>query len=70
LSAVACPSPLLFAVWFRDYFEDPVHRKDPEENRAATVVMYLGDVEEGGETTLPLGIPIDPARQVMHNPSE
>eukprot|EP00775_Hariotina_reticulata_P008869 gene8869-9048_t len=53
-----------------DYFEDPLHTRDPQENRAATVVMYLGDVEEGGETTLPLGIPIDPTRQVMRNPSK
>jgi hypothetical protein len=32
--------------------------------------MYLGDVEEGGETTLPLGKFIDEGRQRLTNPSE
>jgi hypothetical protein len=53
-----------------DWFDDPVHTKDSGENRVATVLMYLGDVLEGGETTLPLGIPIDAGRQNLANPSE
>jgi hypothetical protein len=32
--------------------------------------MYLGDVEEGGETTLPLGKYIDEGRQRLANSSE
>jgi hypothetical protein len=38
--------------------------------RAATVLMYLGDVVEGGETTLPLGKYIDEGRQRLNNSSE
>eukprot|EP00775_Hariotina_reticulata_P009877 gene9877-10035_t len=53
-----------------DWFDDPVHTKDSGENRVATVLMYLGDVLEGGETTLPLGTPIDADRQNLANPSE
>lgn len=33
-------------------------------NRAATVLMYLGDVTSGGETALPIAEPLDWARQV------
>ncbi|KAF6253134.1 hypothetical protein COO60DRAFT_1643423 [Scenedesmus sp. NREL 46B-D3] len=53
-----------------DWFDDPTHPADSGENRAATVLMYLGDVEEGGETTLPLGKFIDAGRQRLANPSE
>uniref|UniRef100_A0A383WBS8 Fe2OG dioxygenase domain-containing protein n=1 Tax=Tetradesmus obliquus TaxID=3088 RepID=A0A383WBS8_TETOB len=53
-----------------DWFDDPTHPADSGENRAATVLMYLGDVEEGGETTLPLGKFIDEGRQRLHSPSE
>eukprot|EP00879_Flechtneria_rotunda_P020970 GHRR01022081.1.p1 GENE.GHRR01022081.1~~GHRR01022081.1.p1 ORF type:complete len:266 (+),score=34.09 GHRR01022081.1:206-1003(+) len=52
-----------------DWFDDPLH-KDKGDNRAATVLMYLGDIEEGGETALPLGNPIDEQRQKLANPSE
>lgn len=36
----------------------------------ATVLLYLGEVLEGGETSLPLGIPIDEEKQKMVNPSK
>ncbi len=38
-------------------------------NRYATVVLYLSDVEEGGETSLPLATAIDPERQRLTNTS-
>lgn len=56
-----------------DWFDDPLHGhgKDTEaDNRVATVLMYLGEVEEGGETSLPLAELIDPKRQVLVRPSE
>jgi hypothetical protein len=54
----------------QDWFDDPLHNKESGENRVATVLMYLGEVSEGGETTLPLGLPIDEERQKIVNPSE
>lgn len=70
------PRPLLLLlVWLlvvlsdQDWFDDPVHNKASGENRVATVLMYLGEVSEGGETTLPLGMPIDEERQKLVNPS-
>jgi len=48
-----------------DWFDDPVHKKpNSTGNRAATVLMYLGEVQEGGETALPIAIPIDFKQQV------
>lgn len=48
-----------------DWFDDPVHnRLNSTENRVATVLLYLGMVQEGGETALPIAVPIDPQRQV------
>lgn len=48
-----------------DWFDDPVHgRANSTENRAATVLLYLGQVEEGGETALPIAVPIDPKAQL------
>mmetsp|Transcript_15343 Transcript_15343/g.18492 ORF Transcript_15343/g.18492 Transcript_15343/m.18492 type:complete len:276 (+) Transcript_15343:149-976(+) len=38
-----------------DYFHDAEHQKN---QRIATVLMYLTDVDEGGETLFPNGIPI------------
>jgi hypothetical protein len=52
-----------------DWFDDPQHAANKEENRAATVLLYLGEVLEGGETSLPLAVPIDEARQAQANPS-
>ncbi|GBF94788.1 prolyl 4-hydroxylase-like [Raphidocelis subcapitata] len=47
-----------------DWFDDPVHTPgNTTDNRAATVLMYLGEVEEGGETALPIAVPLDAARQ-------
>jgi hypothetical protein len=54
----------------QDWFDDPLHNKESGENRVATVLLYLGEVLEGGETSLPIGIPIDEERQKMVNPSE
>lgn len=54
----------------QDWFDDPLHNKENGENRVATVLLYLGEVLEGGETSLPIGIPIDEKRQKMVNPSE
>jgi hypothetical protein len=45
-------------------------RESKSDNRAATVLLYLGEVLEGGETSLPLAVPIDEQRQRMVNPSE
>jgi len=59
-----CPS------YPQDWFDDPVHNKESGENRAATVLLYLGEVLEGGETSLPLALPIDEEKQKMVNPSE
>ncbi|KAF8069685.1 P4H3 [Scenedesmus sp. PABB004] len=53
-----------------DWFDDPTHPATDGENRAATVLMYLGDVSEGGETALPIGRFIDAARQALPAPSE
>lgn len=54
-----------------DWFDHPAARADDPEadNRVATVLMYLGVVEEGGETALPLAEPIDAARQDASNMS-
>lgn len=60
---------LLAVLSDQDWFDDPVHNKASGENRVATVLMYLGEVSEGGETTLPLGMPIDEERQKLVNPS-
>ncbi|PNW76919.1 hypothetical protein CHLRE_11g481200v5 [Chlamydomonas reinhardtii] len=48
-----------------DWFDDPVHHAAylAEGNRYATVVLYLSDVEYGGETNLPLADAIDPEAQ-------
>lgn len=62
--------PLSFHTKLQDWFDDPVHNKESGENRVATVLMYLGEVQEGGETTLPLGIPLDEERQKLDSPSE
>lgn len=49
-------------------FDDPVHTKpNSTENRIATVLMYLGQVQEGGETALPIAVPIDWKKQVGGN---
>lgn len=56
--------------YLQDWFDDPVHNKESGENRAATVLLYLGEVLEGGETSLPLARPIDEVKQKMVNPSE
>jgi len=53
-----------------DWFDDPVHGKNNTENRVATVLLYLGNVTEGGETSLPLATPIDWDKQRMKKPSE
>uniref|UniRef100_A0A7R9Z064 Fe2OG dioxygenase domain-containing protein n=1 Tax=Chlamydomonas euryale TaxID=1486919 RepID=A0A7R9Z064_9CHLO len=55
----------------RDWFHDPVHMAAQLKNgnRYASVVMYLSDVEEGGETSLPLAVPIDAAVQRAGRPS-
>mmetsp|Transcript_28871 Transcript_28871/g.73684 ORF Transcript_28871/g.73684 Transcript_28871/m.73684 type:complete len:352 (-) Transcript_28871:1276-2331(-) len=44
-----------------DWFDDPVHHEAylRDGNRYATVLLYLAEVEEGGETTLPLAEAID-----------
>ena len=39
------------------------------DNRYATVLMYLSEVLEGGETTLPLANAIDERRQSPANAS-
>jgi hypothetical protein len=47
-----------------DWFDDPVHSTpNSTANRAATVLMYLGQVEEGGETSLPIAVPLDYKKQ-------
>jgi hypothetical protein len=52
------------------YYRSPYQTTACMFCRAATVLMYLGDVEEGGETTLPLGKYIDEGRQRLANSSE
>lgn len=55
-----------------DWFDDPVHHSMhmKDGNRLATVLLYLAEVEEGGETSLPLAIPIDEEAQTLPNQSE
>ncbi|KAG2487816.1 hypothetical protein HYH03_013660 [Edaphochlamys debaryana] len=55
-----------------DWFDDPVHHKAYLENgnRYATVLLYLAEVDEGGETNLPLADPIDADMQRLDNPSQ
>lgn len=53
-----------------DWFDDPTHPATSEENRAATVLMYLGEVQEGGETAMPLGTFIDEGKQKLPSASE
>lgn len=46
-----------------DWFDDPSHPHKPgTDNRMATVLLYLSEVEEGGETALPLAEAIDEVR--------
>lgn len=54
-----------------DWFDDPNSKKQSatQGNRFATVLLYLGDVEEGGETSLPLANPIDAELQKLDNAS-
>ncbi|KAJ9507872.1 hypothetical protein QJQ45_021203 [Haematococcus lacustris] len=54
-----------------DWFDDPVHQAQylQNGNRYATVLLYLSEVEEGGETTLPLATALDEAAQTLNNPS-
>ncbi|KAJ9507566.1 hypothetical protein QJQ45_019368 [Haematococcus lacustris] len=54
-----------------DWFDDPVHQAQylQNGNRYATVLLYLSEVEEGGETTLPLATALDEAAQTLENPS-
>lgn len=54
-----------------DWFDDPVHQAQylQNGNRYATVLLYLSEVEEGGETTLPLATALDEAAQTLDNPS-
>jgi prolyl 4-hydroxylase len=54
-----------------DWFDDPVHHSAylQDGNRYATVLLYLSEVEEGGETALPLATAIDEQAQVLENPS-
>uniref|UniRef100_A0A7S3R8W3 Prolyl 4-hydroxylase alpha subunit Fe(2+) 2OG dioxygenase domain-containing protein n=1 Tax=Dunaliella tertiolecta TaxID=3047 RepID=A0A7S3R8W3_DUNTE len=40
------------------------------DNRYATVLLYLSEVEEGGETTLPLATAIDEEAQQITNASQ
>jgi hypothetical protein len=47
-----------------DYFSDEVYIRDAG-NRIATVVMYLGEPEEGGETVFPMAGLTVPVRQVQ-----
>eukprot|EP00873_Tetraselmis_striata_P039995 jgi/Tetstr1/460259/TSEL_005559.t1 len=48
-----------------DWFDDPVKHADQMTagNRIATVLMYLSDVEEGGETAFPHGTYVNEAKQ-------
>eukprot|EP00195_Chlamydomonas_chlamydogama_P016075 CAMPEP_0202891768 /NCGR_PEP_ID=MMETSP1392-20130828/1746_1 /ASSEMBLY_ACC=CAM_ASM_000868 /TAXON_ID=225041 /ORGANISM="Chlamydomonas chlamydogama, Strain SAG 11-48b" /LENGTH=285 /DNA_ID=CAMNT_0049575621 /DNA_START=353 /DNA_END=1210 /DNA_ORIENTATION=+ len=54
-----------------DWFDDPVHHEEylRDGNRYATVLLYLSEVEEGGETALPLAVAIDEDAQQIPNPS-
>ncbi|KAK9814785.1 hypothetical protein WJX72_011443 [[Myrmecia] bisecta] len=53
-----------------DWFDDPVKHKTHlgAGNRVATVLMYLSDVEEGGETAFPQSIGLED-NQPRHNKS-
>eukprot|EP00877_Chromochloris_zofingiensis_P004451 jgi/Chrzof1/14006/Cz08g20270.t1 len=53
-----------------DWFDDPIHKQGNGENRVATILMYLGDVLEGGETSFPLAIPINRTKQSLGSLSE
>ncbi|GIL89928.1 hypothetical protein Vretimale_17939 [Volvox reticuliferus] len=54
-----------------DWFDDPVHHRAylVDGNRYATVLLYLSEVEAGGETNLPLADAIDLSVQSIENPS-
>lgn len=54
-----------------DWFDDPKTHSAylRDGNRYATVLLYLSEVEEGGETALPLGVAIDMGVQALLNPS-
>ncbi|KAF5833417.1 hypothetical protein DUNSADRAFT_10286 [Dunaliella salina] len=54
-----------------DWFDDVRHKQAPgADNRYATVLLYLSEVEEGGETTLPLATAIDEEAQQLSNASQ
>ncbi|KAG2449396.1 hypothetical protein HYH02_005546 [Chlamydomonas schloesseri] len=54
-----------------DWFDDPVHHAAylHEGNRYATVLLYLSEVDGGGETNLPLADPIDKEAQTLPDAS-
>ncbi|KAG1656801.1 hypothetical protein FOA52_011837 [Chlamydomonas sp. UWO 241] len=54
--------------WFKDASERATQTRDG--NRVATVLMYLSEMVEGGETSLPLAAPIDGVTQALQDPSE